>query len=159
MPVTDGGTGASDAATAFANLKQAATTSATGVVEKATDAEVRAATADKYLSADLIESASTAVALTDAATVALDWEAGFFRTLTLTANRALGNPTNGHPGTVRTVYVVGNHGTDRTLTFGNQYGGELPTLADIDSAKAYVLTILCVTTTHFVVTAVDGSPP
>ena len=159
VPVADGGTGASDAATAFANLKQAATDSGTGVVEKATDAEVRAAAADKYLSADLIESASAAVALSDAATVALDWEAGFFRTLTLTANRALGNPTNGHPGTVRTIYVIGNDGTDRTLTFGSQYGGEPPTLADIDSAKAYVLTILCVTTTHFVVTAVDGSPP
>lgn len=159
VPIADGGTGASDAATAFANLKQAATTSATGVVEKATDAEVRTATADKYLSADLIESASAAVALTDAATIALDWEAGFFRTLTITANRALGNPTNGHPGTVRTVYVIGNDGTDRTLTFGTQYGGEPPTLTDIDSTKAYVLTILCVTTTHFVVTAVDGSPP
>lgn len=39
VAIADGGTGATDAATAFGNLKQAATTSATGVVELATDAE------------------------------------------------------------------------------------------------------------------------
>ena len=44
VPITDGGTGASDAATAFGNLKQAATSSATGVVELATQAEVDAGT-------------------------------------------------------------------------------------------------------------------
>jgi hypothetical protein len=42
VAIADGGTGASDAATAFANLKQAATESATGVVELATSAEVAA---------------------------------------------------------------------------------------------------------------------
>lgn len=44
IPITDGGTGASTAATAFANLKQDATTSATGVVELSTDAEARTGT-------------------------------------------------------------------------------------------------------------------
>lgn len=37
-----------NAATAFANIKQAATTSATGVVEKATQAEIQDGTADKF---------------------------------------------------------------------------------------------------------------
>jgi len=41
LAIADGGTGASDAATAFANLKQAATSSATGAVELATDAEAQ----------------------------------------------------------------------------------------------------------------------
>ncbi|MFB0515162.1 MAG: hypothetical protein ACETWG_00985, partial [Candidatus Neomarinimicrobiota bacterium] len=40
-----------NAVTAFTNVKQAATTSATGVVEKATAAEMLAGTADKYPSA------------------------------------------------------------------------------------------------------------
>lgn len=44
LAIADGGTGASTAATAFSNLKQAATTSATGVVELATDAEAMAGT-------------------------------------------------------------------------------------------------------------------
>jgi hypothetical protein len=44
LAIADGGTGASSAAAAFSNLKQAATTSATGVVELATDAEAQAGT-------------------------------------------------------------------------------------------------------------------
>lgn len=39
VPITDGGTGASTASAAFDNLKQAATTTASGVSELATDAE------------------------------------------------------------------------------------------------------------------------
>jgi hypothetical protein len=42
--IADGGTGASSAAAAFNNLKQAASTTATGVVELATDAEAQAGT-------------------------------------------------------------------------------------------------------------------
>jgi hypothetical protein len=42
LAIADGGTGASTAATAFANLKQAATTSATGVVELADNTEALA---------------------------------------------------------------------------------------------------------------------
>lgn len=44
LDIDDGGTGATDAATAFSNLKQAASDSATGVVELATDAEVETGT-------------------------------------------------------------------------------------------------------------------
>lgn len=54
VTVAQGGTGATDAATAFSNLKQAATDTATGVVEKATQAEVEAETADKYPDASLL---------------------------------------------------------------------------------------------------------
>ena len=52
LAIADGGTGASTAAAAFTALKQAATTTATGVVELATDAEAAAGTAtDKVLTA------------------------------------------------------------------------------------------------------------
>lgn len=44
VAIADGGTGASSAATAFSNLKQDATTSATGVVELLTDAELKTGT-------------------------------------------------------------------------------------------------------------------
>lgn len=120
----------------------------------ATDAQVRAATTgDLVLKPSLIESASAAVALTDAATVAVDWDAGIYFTLTVTANRTIGNPTNGQPGTTRTILVQGNDTTDRTITFGNQYLGDVPTITDCDSARWYLLTIFCATTSHFVVSA------
>ena len=81
-----------------------ATTAAAGLVELATVAELRSApTRDKALVAEHIEAASAAVALADAATVALNWDAGINFTLTVTASRVIGNPTNGQPGTWRTV--------------------------------------------------------
>ena len=51
LSVANGGTGASTASVAFGNLKQAATTDSTGVVEKATPAEIEAETVDKYADA------------------------------------------------------------------------------------------------------------
>jgi hypothetical protein len=141
-------------ATAFSNIKQPASDIATGVVEKATAAEVRASTADKYIDGALLETASALVTLTDAATIAVDWNTFINGQVTLTANRVLGNPTNGKSGTWRTILVHGNvvsPPTNRTLTFGNQYLGELPTLTDISGTRSYLLTIYCVTSTHFVV--------
>ena len=112
--------------------------------------------------AGLLQSASALVTLTDAATVAIDWTAGINFELELTANRVLGNPANGIPGTWRTIIVKGNAtspATQRTLTFGNQYGGELPSLTDIDDTKWYELILRCVTATHFLISARDASAP
>jgi|GEM_PF-4821714 len=129
------------------------TTTTVGGYEKATNAEVYAATADKVLTADLIEAASASVALVDAATVAVDWDAALNYTLVISANRVLGNPTNGQPFTSRKVYVAGSDATDRTLTFDSQYLGSVPALTDIDNGRAYLLYIDCISTTHFVVSA------
>lgn len=131
-----------------------ATETIEGVVEQATSAEIYAAAVGaKAIMAQDLETASALVAAADAATIAFDWAAGINRTVTLTANRVLRNPTGGQPGTWRTLYAIGNDGTDRTLTFGNQFLGEVPALTDIDSARAYLLTIYCLTATHFVVSA------
>lgn len=148
-----------DAATLFGTLKQAATNSATGVVEHATDAEVQAATTGNIvLLASHIESAAAPETLTYASpTTSVDWDAAINWTLTMTGNVALGNPTNGQPGTYRTVLVQGNDGTSRTLSFGNQYGGEVPGLTDITSTQKYLVTIYCKSSTQFLVTAIDGS--
>ncbi len=122
----------------------ASSTSVSGVVEKATDAEVYAATADKALAADHIETASAYVALTDAATIALDWDAGINRSVTLGGNRTLGNPTNGQPGTWRKIKVTQDGTGSRTLSFAANYkfaGGTAPTLSttagDIDTLDIY----------------------
>lgn len=117
----------------------------------ATVANVRAAAANALLNAALLESAAAEVTLTDAATIAVDWDTFINGVVTLTANRALGNPTNGQPGTYRTIRVLGNDATNRTLTFGAQYLGTVPTITDADADKEYLLTIRCITATHFAV--------
>lgn len=140
-------------------ILDAATTSLNGVVMLATDAEVYAATsgANAVAAANLSSSAAL-VSLTDAATIAIDWSTFINGTVTITANRALGNPTNGQPGTWRTIYVDANSGTLRTLTFGANYFGDLPTLADITSSKAYLLSILCKTTSVFILKSTQAIP-
>lgn len=93
----------------------------------ANDANVRASSASRVLLASHIESASAFVGMVDAATIAFDWDAGIVRLVTLGGNRALGNPSNNQIGTWRTIWVVGNDATPRTLTFsGNLVGSTAP---------------------------------
>jgi len=142
----------------FTSIKQVATNAATGVVEHATDAEIRAATTGNLVViASLLESASAPVALTDAATVAVDWDTFIYATLTIAANRALGTPTNGQIGTWRTIKVVGNDATPRTLTFSGYRGGQA-SLTDITSSKEYLLTLFAVTSTIAILKATQALP-
>jgi len=96
---------------------------------------------------------SALVALTDASPVAVDWSAGINFSLTVTTNRQLGNPTNVQVGTFRTITILGNSTTDRTITFGSNYKN-VPTITDCDNARAYTLTLFARTATSIVVTAV-----
>ena len=130
-----------DAPTAFANIKQAATTSATGVVELATDAETetgtdtsraitpsnltakeatvseyRANTADRILTTDVINDAMAEVALTDGATIDWDMSAGFDFSVTLGGNRTLANPTNVKVGQRGRIKVTQDATGNRSLT-------------------------------------------
>ncbi len=121
-------------------------------VTYATVAETRAAaTGQKVLTADLIEGAAAFVALTDAASVALDWDSGVNFSLTLGGNRTLANPTNGQPGTWRHVLVTQDGTGSRALSFGSQYKftqGLAPTLSTAAGAVD-ALSILCVSATSF----------
>lgn len=125
-------------------------------VDKASDANVRAAASNKVLTADHIESASAVATLTDAATIALDWDTGINFGVTLTTDRILGNPTNGQPGTWRTVLVKSDGGPD-ALTFDSQYGGAPPTIDDVTTTQFYLLMVFCKTSTQFLVSSIDGS--
>lgn len=122
-----------------------------------TDAQVRQAMAGRLIDAAKLRTANEPVALTDAATVAIDWTAGINFTLTLTTDRILGNPTNAIPGQCRTLFVISDGGPDE-LTFGSEYGGVPPTLDDITTTKAYWMTIYCRAAGQFLVSAIDGSP-
>jgi phage-related tail fiber protein len=124
------------------------------VLEYATTAEVRSsADVDKIITPDKIESAAAFVALTDAATIAVDWDASLNFSVTLGDNRTLGNPTNGQPGTWRSIIITQDGTGNRTLAFGDQYhfvSGTAPTMS-IDAAAVDVLSILCVTASLFYV--------
>lgn len=149
------------AATSFDNIKQPATDSYTGVVELATATEIlELADVERVITLSALLDSLGFVSLTYASpTVSIDWTDGGMRTLVLSGDTKLGNPTNAIPGTFMTIYVSGSNTTNRTLTFDTNYGGTIPSLTDIDDTQTYVITILCITTSHFVVTAIDGSPP
>lgn len=125
------------------------------------DANVRAATTGNHaLKAAHLESAAAPVTLTETGgAIAVDWDTFINGESTIDQATVISNPTNGQPGTWRSIIVQGNDSTDRTITFGTQFGGELPVITDCDNAKWYELIIRCVTATHFLVSARDASPP
>jgi hypothetical protein len=129
-----------------------ATEAAEGLVEMATDAEIYAATSGaKAVMAQDLSTAAAPVALTDAATVAVDWASGINFTLAIGGNRTLGNPTNGIAGTWRRIQITQDGTGSRTLAYGNQYvfaGGSEPVLTTTASAVD-VLYIYCRTTSIF----------
>lgn len=129
-----------------------ATEAAEGLVEMATDAEIRsAASGAKAIMAADLETASAAVSLTETGgSIAIDWDTFIYGEVTIDENSTIANPTNGQPGTWRQIYVVGNSTTDRTISFGNQFLGEVPVITDCDSGRAYLISIFCRTASHFV---------
>jgi hypothetical protein len=129
-------------------------------IDKATDANVRAAAADKVVTSDRIETASAFVALTINTTptpdevttngTILDWDAFINATLTHTANMTLINPSNGQPGTWRSIAFT-QHSSPVTITLGSQYKtvGAAGLVVSTGSGAKDMINILCVTTTEF----------
>ena len=79
----------------------------------------------------------TPVALTDAATVAVDLSLGNNFTLTLAGNRTLGAPTNATAGQSGVIVVTQDGTGSRTLAYNSAYkfaGGTAPTLTTTASA-------------------------
>lgn len=111
------------------------------LVDLATAANLRAATAGKVITADVALSAMAYVALTDAATIVVDHAAGTKRKLTLVASRAIGAPSNGKPGWSLTFRFLqdatgGWQPTWNSVFKFGDYG--TPTIATAAGAKTYV---------------------
>src|SRR5690606_20136584 len=85
-----------------------------------------AAAGGKLLTSEILATAAEPVAITDGSSPVFDWSAGINRTWTASANRTIPNPTNVQPGTWRTILLSGNSGTNRTISFGSNFKGDLP---------------------------------
>lgn len=126
----------------------------TGALLQASAAQVRAtAVSGAFVSPNSIATASAPVTLLDAGTIAVNWNAAINWNLTIAGNRTLGNPTNGRPGTTRTIRVMSNDATAHELSLGDQYwlakGLDLSAITD---TKIALLSIYCRTSSDFYVT-------
>jgi hypothetical protein len=129
------------AATAFGNIKQAATTAASGVVQLADGAAYRALAAGRALTTDAVAAGLAEVSLSDAATIAWDLATGIDFTVTLAGNRTLGNPTNATVGKRGRIRVVQDATGGRTLARSancKTAGGLALTLSTVAGAVDYI---------------------
>ncbi len=143
LGIARGGTGATDAAGARTNLglttvattamsalwdliKVAATTTVAGILEKTTNAEFWAATADKAVTSDVIETASDWVTKSYSGTTTPVWDDGVNFQMSASGNISFGTPTGAQQGVCRRFFVYGNNSSDRTITFSSDYIGPFP---------------------------------
>lgn len=119
-----GGTGAKPATGQFVGPAGFVATAAEAsdlavpVPVKSTGAKLRAGTDDAdFLTAKTVTDAAALVALTDAATIAVDMATGVNFTVTLAGNRTLGAPANAKPGTSGTILIKQDAAGSRTLAY------------------------------------------
>lgn len=116
-----------------------------------------AASGGKLLTSEILATAAEPVAITDGSSPVFDWSAGINRTWTASANRTIPNPTNVQPGTWRTILLSGNDGTNRTISFGSNFKGDLPDVV-VNSSTWILLSIYAISTTHLVAAALEAAP-
>lgn len=105
--------------------------------DQATSANWRGNAANKLLNPNAVWSAMSETTLTDAASIAWDMETGFDFIVTLSANRALANPTNTKVGQKGRLIIQQDATGSRTVTWGANYkfaNGTAPTLSTAANA-------------------------
>lgn len=124
-----------------ANAGAARTTLGLGTVstlDEMTTAQYLANTADKAVSTDQAWAAGAEVALTDAATVALDMSTFINGGFTIGGNRTLGNPTNPKVGQSGWIRITQDGTGNRTLAYGSNWefaNGSAPALSTAAGTK------------------------
>ena len=87
-----------------------------------------------------------------AANWAPDWASFLSADWQITGNRTLGNPINVTPGTTRVVRARGDNATNRTISFGLNFRGDLNG-GPVTATGQLVYTLFAVTSTLIVVSA------
>lgn len=133
---TGSGTGSARTITAGAGISVSDGDGVSGnptiTADFATVAEIRANTANQVVGTDEAWDSVTAVALTDAATIAVDFSAGINFSVTLGGNRTLGQPSNQKVGQSGFIRITQDGTGTRTLAYHADWkfaGGTDPTLS------------------------------
>ncbi len=106
-------------------------------------------TVDKLLDVETVWAGAAEVALSDEATIPVDMDLFINAQVTLTANRALGNPTNEKVGQSGYIRIIQDAGGTNTLSYGTDWefaGGTAPVLTVTGDAQDIL---------HYVVLAAD----
>ncbi len=105
---------------------------------QASVANFRSNSANYALGTKTVWSSAALVALSDAATIAVDLSTGFNFSVTLGGNRTLGNPTNTKVGQSGIIAITQDGAGSRTLAYDTSWefvGGVAPTLTTTIAAK------------------------
>lgn len=107
-------------------------------IDEATATQVKANTADKVLTTDIVYTAANEVTLTDAATIAVDNSTFINAVVTLGGNRTLGTMSNAVVNRTGRIRVVQDGTGSRTLAYHADYefaGGSAPVLSTAAGAQ------------------------
>jgi hypothetical protein len=129
----------------------------TPAVSIASTAEIQALSGtDKLVATDKIAAAAVLVTPSGASNWTPDWAAFLSADWVVTANRTLANPTNVIPGTTRVVRIAANDTTNRTISFGANYVGDLNG-GPVRSNNPILYTLFAATATEIWVSAREVS--
>jgi hypothetical protein len=124
-------------------------------------AAVAAATANRVLVTARLSDAAAFVLLTNASPVAVDWTSAAANfALIATADRQIGNPSNGIVGQWRRILIQGNNATPREITFAsNIYVVNAATIDDASSTQRYTVDLQCVAADDFLAYINEAGSP
>jgi hypothetical protein len=124
----------------------------------ATAAQWRSNTTSLLLTTDQVWASAAFVALTDAATIAVDLSSGINLSVTLGGNRTLGNPTNTKVGQSGMIRVTQDATGGRTLAFASNYKFAGGTAFGIDTTanRTTYLSYFVNSSTEIVITGAAG---
>ena len=125
------------------------------VPDSATPAQIKALTSSNTVTPSVLATAASEPGTISGGTSnTFNWSAAVNYTMSLTGNRTLSNPTNVLPGTTRVIVVSSSTSTTRTLAFGSNFVGDLPTVS-VTNVAHVVLFLYAVSATKIVVSGVE----